>query len=187
MSLRCLRQLGHRILHPVLHQHLVHIRIGADLEGDRQHIGAVIGAGRLHVEHAGSAVHLQLDRQGDRVDHGLGAGPGITGGHLDGRRHDIRILRDRQTEEAKRADQHQHDRQHIGQDRMLDKEFRHHGFGPPAAVPGEPVDVVSNVVNCGVTLVPGLARHRSPTTTRSSSLSPEVMTREAPISCPNCT
>ena len=62
---------------------------------------------------------------------------------------------------------------------VLDEEFRHHGL-PPA-------EVASIEVSCGVTLVPGVARQRSPTTTRSSSLRPEVITRKSPINWPNCT
>ena len=174
LRLHRLRQLGHCILDAVLHQNLVHIRIGADLERHPQGVGAVIGTGRLHVDHAFDAVHLELDRQSHGVDHGLGARSGIARRHLHGRRHDVGILRDRQAEDANRPDQHQHDCQHVGEDRVLDEEFRYHGLAPVA--------VGSIVVSCGVTLVPGLARHRSPTTTRSSGLRPDAMTRSAPSS-----
>ncbi len=183
LGLHRLRQLRHRVLHAVLHQHLVHVRIAADVETHRQHIGAVIGAGRLHVDHARCAVHLQFDRQGNGVDDGLRAGAGIAGRDLDGRRCHIRVLRDRQAKHANGADQHQHDRQNIGENRMLDKEFRDHFCDPG---PADPV-TASMVVGCGVTLVPGVARHKSPTTTRSSGARPEVTTRSAPISDPSWT
>jgi hypothetical protein len=42
-----------------------------------------------------STLHLLLDRQGDGVDDGAGAGAGITRRDLHGRGHDVGILRDR--------------------------------------------------------------------------------------------
>src|SRR5207253_1431327 len=146
---------------------------------NRQYVGAVIGAGGLHVEHARDAVDLQLNGQSDRVDNGLRAGAGIARRHLDGRRYNVRILRHWQAEQAEGADQHQHDRQYIGEDRMLDEKFRHHGLAP--------AELASIEVSCGVTLVPGVARQSSPTTTRSSGFRPEVMTRKVPSSWPSCT
>ncbi len=183
LRLRRLRQLGHRVLHPVLHQHLVHVRVAADVEAHRQHIGAVIGAGRLHVDHARDAIYLQLDRQGDGVDDGLRAGSRIAGRDLHGRRRDVGILGDRQAQHRDGADQHQHDRQDVGEDRMLDKELRDHCCDPAPVVPA----TASMVVGFGVTLVPGVARHKSPTTIRSSGVRPEVTTRSPPINEPSLT
>ena len=128
------RQGRQRELHPVLHQNLIDVRIGADREGDRQDIGAVGRAGRLHVEHLVDAVDLVLDRQRDRVDHGLGARAGIARGHLDRRRHDVRVFRYRQAIERDRADDDQHDRQHVGEDGMLDEELRNHRRGSPLVI-----------------------------------------------------
>ena len=96
LRLHRLRQLRHGVLHSVLHQDLVKIRVGADLERHGQGVGAVVRAGRLHVDHARNPVDLQLDRQGNRVEDGLGACTGVAGGHLHRRRHDVRILRNRQ-------------------------------------------------------------------------------------------
>ncbi len=59
----------------VLHQHLGHVQIDAHLEGDRQRVGAVVGALRRHVEHVLHAVDLLLDGRGHRVGHHLGIGP----------------------------------------------------------------------------------------------------------------
>ena len=127
LGLNGLRQRRQRALNAVLHQHLVGVRIGADIESDRQGIGTVRGAGRLHVKHLVDAIDLGLDRQGDRIDHRLRARPGIAGGDLHGRRHDVRIFGDRQGVEGDPADEHDNDRQHIGEDRMLDEELRDHG------------------------------------------------------------
>ena len=95
LRLHRLRQRGQRARDPVLHQDLRDVEIDADLERHRQRVGAVGGAVGLHVDHALDAVHLLLDRQGDGVDDGAGAGAGITRGDLHGRGHDVGILRDR--------------------------------------------------------------------------------------------
>ena len=49
LRLHRLRQRGHGTRHAVLHQHLGVIQVGADGEGDDQRVGAVAGAGGLHV------------------------------------------------------------------------------------------------------------------------------------------
>ena len=88
---------------PVLHQDLVLVGVGADRERDGEIVGAVAGAGRLHVEHVLDAVDVLLDRQSDGVDQRRSARAGIAGRDLHGRRHDVRILRGRQVERARRA------------------------------------------------------------------------------------
>ena len=100
LVLHRLRQLRQRARHPVLHQHLREVEVGADLERDGQRIGAVGGAVGLHVEHVLDAVDLLLDRQRHGIDHGLGAGAGIARRDLHRRRHHVGILRDRQAEQA---------------------------------------------------------------------------------------
>ncbi len=128
-------QRGQGELDAVLHQNLVDIRIGADGEGDGQHISAVRRARRLHIEHLVDAVDLVLDRQRDGVQHGLGAGAGIARRDLNRRRDHVGIFGDGQAVERHRADDDEHDRQHIGQNRTLDEKFGHHrlfsrcGFG----------------------------------------------------------
>jgi hypothetical protein len=107
----------------VLHQHLREVQVGTDLERHRQRIGAVGGAVGLHVEHVLDAVDLLLYGQGNRVDHGLGAGAGIARGNLHRRRHHIRILRDREVEQRHAADQDHQQRDDVREDRPLDEEF----------------------------------------------------------------
>ncbi len=180
LRLHRLRQRSERELHPVLHQHLVDVGIGADREGDRQDIGAVGCAGRLHVEHLVDAIDLILDRQRDRVDHGLGARAGIARRHLDGRRDDVGILRDRQAIERDRADDDQHDRQHVGEDGMLDEKLRDHRRLSRYWT-------ASRDVAFGVTVMPGETRQSSPTTIRSLRAKPLVATCRLPTVSPSCT
>ena len=61
----------------VLHQHLGHVDVGADLERHVQGVGAVVVALRRHVHHLLDAVDLLLDRRGHGVGHHLGVGPGV--------------------------------------------------------------------------------------------------------------
>ena len=101
----------------VLHQHLGHVRIHAQLEGDGQVVGAVVGALRRHVHHALDAADLLLDRRGHGVAHGLGVGSGIDGRHLHGGRRHFGILRDRQREHGHAARQHDDHGDDRGEDR----------------------------------------------------------------------
>ena len=109
---------------PVLHQHRRDVHIGADLERHGQLVGAVVGAGRRHVDHAFDAVDFLFDRRGHRFSdrprvatridgRDLTVGGAIWGNLAIGRaeRHD--------------AGDHDHDRNHRGEDRSIDKESRH--------------------------------------------------------------
>ena len=91
-------QLGHGGGDAVLDQHLGHVEVGADLEGDDELVGAVAGARGLHVEHVLDAVDLLLDRQRDGVGHDPGARPGVGGRDLHGGRGDLGVLGDGQPE-----------------------------------------------------------------------------------------
>ena len=68
-------QLRHGQRDAVLHHHQGGVQIGAQVEGDRQVVGAVVAALRRHVEHALDAVDLLLDRRGHRVGHHLARWP----------------------------------------------------------------------------------------------------------------
>ena len=61
------RQVRLRLRDPVLDVDLVDVRIGVDVERDRQLHRAVVGVGRLHVEHVVDAVHLLLERRRHRL------------------------------------------------------------------------------------------------------------------------
>ncbi len=132
LHLHRLRQRCHRRGDAILHQDLCEIEVGADFERHDQRVRAIGRAGRLHVQHALHAVDLLFDRQRHRVHHGIRARPRIARGDRHGRRHDVRVLRHRQREQRDAADQHHHDRQHIGQHRPIDEEFRDHRLPLPA-------------------------------------------------------
>ena len=136
-ALHAWRQLRERRVDVVLHQRQRVFEVGADLEGDRQRVAAVAAAGRRHVHRPLDAVDRLLDRDADRLGHHLRAGAGIAGRHLDGRRRDLRILRDRQADDAHRAQDDRDDGDDVGEDRMLDEELGHPWRPrrqPPAAV-----------------------------------------------------
>src|SRR5215467_3454146 len=119
LHLHRLGQRRQRAGHPILHQHLREVEIGADLERDRQRIAAVSTRVGLHVDHVVGAVDLLLDRQRNGVDHGAGASAGITGGHLYGGRHYVGILRNRQPEQRVRSDHDHQYGQHVGENGAL--------------------------------------------------------------------
>ena len=99
------RQLALRDSDAVLHVHRAEILIAADFEGHGQRIGAVIGTLRIHVNHVLRAVDLLLDRRGNRLRDDGGIGPRQGRHHLHLRRHDLRILGDRQIERGNRTGQ----------------------------------------------------------------------------------
>jgi len=117
-----LGQLGLGDRHPVLHQHLGHVEVGPQREGDVEVHLAVVGTLRRHVQHVLHAVDLLLDRRGHGVGDDLGVGPGIDGRDLDGRGHDLRVLGDRQLDEQEQAQDHSRHGQHGGADRAVDEE-----------------------------------------------------------------
>ena len=123
-ALHLFRQPRQRDRDAVLHQHLRLVDIGAGLEHDVDLRRAVAGRLRHHVDHVVDAVDLLLDRRGDGLGHDLGRGARIGGGHLDGRRRDLRKFSDRQRAKRDRADKRQDDRKHAGEDRPVDEEMR---------------------------------------------------------------
>ena len=127
---------------------------------------AVGGRVRRHVEHVLDAVDLLLDRS----DHGggddLGAGAGILALHVDDRRRDLGILRDRQAEERHAAENDEHDRDDRGEDRPVDEEVRDPHRPPQLLLACGPAPAPAPC-SCGVTLAPGRARTMPLTMTRS--------------------
>ena len=85
----------------------------------------------IHVEHVLDAVDFLLERRRDRVADHLGGGAGIAGGDDNRRRRDLGVLRDRQGEIGRRADNDDKDRQNAREDRPVDKEVRHVHCGCP--------------------------------------------------------
>src|SRR5204863_4120316 len=129
----------------------------------------------VEVEHVLDAVDLLLDGSCDRVGHGLRRGAWILRGDHHGRRHHLRIFRDRQGGVGDRADDQEHDRQHHRQNGLID--------GKPAEIH----DLPPAEALCGVTLAPTRARWMPSTITLSSAFSPSRMTRRPSSSGPKVT
>ncbi len=110
----------------VLHQDLGGVQVRSQLEGDVQVHLAVIGALRGHVEHSLDAVDLLLDGGGHGVGDRFGVGAGIGGRDLNGRRRDLRVLRNGKLGVGHHADNHNNYRQHRGEYGPVDKEVRYH-------------------------------------------------------------
>ena len=108
-------QAGQRDLDAIIDIDGIDVGIGAELERAQQRIAAVIAADALHVDHLVDADDLRLDRLRDaRFDHRrVRAGIGCR--HLDLRRDNIGILRDRYHQQrhqpGDRRDQRDDDRQ----------------------------------------------------------------------------
>ena len=72
LDLHFLRQRRKRGRDPVLDQDLRLVGVGADREGDGERVGAVVGAGRLHVDHVLDAVDVAARSAGRRNRRGCG-------------------------------------------------------------------------------------------------------------------
>ena len=133
LLLHALGQRGERARHAVLDQDLRLVAVGADLEGDGERVLPVAGRERGHVDHALDAVDALLDRQRDLARDCRRAGAGIARGHHHRRRGDVGILRDRQAEQRDDAEDHDQQRDHVGEDRPIDEELGDHL--PPLSAP----------------------------------------------------
>ena len=162
-----------REVHAVLREHLRRVEVGSELERDRQPVAAVAVGARRHVEHVLDAVDLLLDGCADRLGHRPRIRAGVNRRHLDRRRGDFRILRDRQYRERHEADHHDDDRQHRGEDRPVDEEMAdiHRGLG-----------VSDGRYGSGLTFKPGRAFINPSTMTRSPGAMSPVIAR-VPSSC----
>src|SRR5258708_24285506 len=175
VALHLFRQSRLRDRDAVLHQHLRLVEIGAELEGDRDGEIAVRGRLAVEIQHVLDAVDLLLDRGSNRIGNRLRGGAGILRGDDDGRRHHLRIFRNRQRGVGDCADNQQHDRQHHRQNGLVDgKPAEVHDLPPAGAV-------------CCVTSTPTRSRWMPSTRTRSSALSPARITRRPSSSGPSVT
>ena len=139
--------LGDRDL--VLDQDLRLIQISAEFEGNGDRQLTRRGSLAVDVQHVLDAVHLLLDRRRDRVRDHLRRRTRVLRRDHDRRRHDLGVLRNRQRGISDGADDHEQDRHHHRQDRLVDGEAAQiHSLVP---VPGEGA-------SCGITFVPGCAR-----------------------------
>ena len=129
-ALDVLRQPRQRVLDAVLRQHLRDVQVGADPEGHRDRELAVAGRLAAHVEHVLDAVDLLLERRRDRSRRPSRPMRRDRCRDLHRRRHDLRILRDRQDGERAKPDQGHEDAEHRREDRPVDEEVGEaHGDG----------------------------------------------------------
>ena len=89
----------------------------------RSHLTVAGGVQRIHVVHVVHAAHLLLDGRGHGLLEGLRIGADVGGLDLNFRRRDVGKLRDRQTQDGDRADDHHEDRDHHRDDGTVDEEF----------------------------------------------------------------
>ena len=116
------RQLGRGGGDAVFDELLRFVEVDPQAEGDRDRQAPVAGRAGRDVVHVVDAVDLALDRACDRVGDQLRRGAGIARRHGDGRRDDLRVLRDRQAgigDGADQRDQHRYDHR---EGRSLDEE-----------------------------------------------------------------
>ena len=109
----------------VLYIHLRQVGIGAGLKTDRHRAGAIGLGHRLHVNHAGRAVHLALNHRQHAVLQRLGRGPRISGAnHHAGRGH-RRVLGNRKLLDGHQAQNADEQCQHPGKNGAVNKKSCH--------------------------------------------------------------
>ena len=167
-------QLGERGLHAVVHVDGINIGVAAEVEADGQVVGAIIGAGRLHVDHFVDADDLRLDRLRNIGFDDGSRSAGIDGGNLHLRRHDVGQLRDRDASHRKQAGERDDHRDDDRQPWAVDKERRDHGFAPASGAGGDIVG--AGLAGSADTAWPGRTRCKPSLITSSPSFNPFVTT-----------
>ena len=120
------RQLGGGLRVPHVHEHLVDVRIGGDVEAHSEiHLAAAGLAGRVHVEHVVHAAHLLLDGRGHRLLERHRVGARVVRGQEHLGRGDVRVLRDGQLGHGDETDDHHEDGDDHRHDRPVDEELGH--------------------------------------------------------------
>src|SRR5215470_1525323 len=174
------RQPGLRDGDPVLHLDLRDIEVCADVEADGNREPAVAGRVRRHVDHVLDTVDLLFDWRHHSGGNDIGARAGVLARYGDGRRGDLRVLRDGQAEKGHAAQDHKDDRDDRGKDRSVNEEVRDaHGpsrrYLAACGVPPGPGGLAP--CSSGFTFVPGRACMRPLMTMRSSGPIPSLMAR----------
>ena len=121
-----------RLREAVVDEDVVDVDVGADVERHDLVHRAVVGVGRLDVEHPIDAVHLLLDRRRHRLLDGERVGARVRRRQVDLRRQDLRKLRDGQAEQRHDADEDGDDRDDHRDDGAADEECGH--ARPPSAL-----------------------------------------------------
>ena len=189
------RKLRHRQRHAVEHANLTHVQVGAGSKCDRERIAAVVRTLRSHVHHVFDAVHLLLDRRGDRVRNGLRIRTRKVAIDLNRGGGNLRVLSDGKLEDGERAGEQHHGREHRGEDRTVDEVTRYHK-GPKSSgedryffesLPGIASFLSEVVLALGFTFIPARTRWRPLTMMRSPAARPSSMTRSLPSCGPSFT
>ena len=89
-------QLRQRQIDPILNLNLGDIRVGLEIEKNRNAHETIGCAGRCHIQQVVCPVDLCLDRRGYGIGNHFGVGAGIAGSDRDLNRRDRRIALDRQ-------------------------------------------------------------------------------------------
>ena len=110
----------------VLHVYLIDVDVGLNAERDSQLLTAVVRIGGLHVEHVVHTVHLLLERCGDRLLNRDRVRSRVVCRDDDLRRHNVRELRQRQTQHRDKTAHDSDDRDHHCDDRAPDEEVGNH-------------------------------------------------------------
>ena len=124
------RQIRLRLRQAVLHVDLIGVGVCRNVEGHGQLHSAVVGVGRLHVEHVIDAVHLLFDRRGDRLLDGDGVRACVGRRGDDLRRHYRRELRQRQAAHGDEAEDDGDEGDHHTYNRTIDEKSGNHGINP---------------------------------------------------------
>ncbi len=111
-ALHLLGQAREHLGHPVLHQHLGLVAVGAEGEGDGEVHGPVGGRLTRLVEHALDAVDGLFERRGDRLGDHRGLGAGIDGVDRHRGRDHLGIFSDGQERQGDQPRHQDDDRQH---------------------------------------------------------------------------
>ena len=107
----------------ILNQNLRQIQIDSGLEGNSECVRAVVGAGRIHVQHVFHAVHFLFDRSGDGFCDSLSTGAGIVALHFHRGRSNLGVLCQGQTRQRDAADHRYHDGNHGCKNGTINKEM----------------------------------------------------------------
>src|SRR5262249_4986619 len=169
----------------VLGQDVGGVLVHAHREADVEQHAAIARVRRLHVDHSLDAVHLLLDRSGDRLLDGDGRGARIRRGDANDRWGEEGILLEREPRQRERPHDHDDDRYDDRDNRPADEKLRH-DYPPLFVFPaGGRAGAFSNVEAGGFsagtpalgrvsafTSMPGRTFCMPSTITRSPALSP---------------
>jgi len=127
-----LRQFRQRLRDAILHLHLRHVHVRAQLEGDGQRHHAVGRGLGKHVKRILDAVDGLFQGRCDGFGDGLGIGSRILGLHHHGGRNDFRIFADGQFPEREQADQKDDGRENAGENGPANEKIRKIHGNPPS-------------------------------------------------------